>query len=156
MKKKTWIVLCLGLILLDQVIKVLIRKSLAYGETWTIFPHFFALTYVKNQGGAFSLFKELPFLFILFSFLVCLFLFHYLWREHTAFWKTFFLTFVLGGALSNLLDRILLNGVTDYFSFTIFDYAFPIFNCADMFVVVGLFLSIILECWREKHGSKSH
>ncbi|MDO9535217.1 MAG: signal peptidase II [Bacillota bacterium] len=46
------------------------------------------------------------------------------------------MTFIIGGALGNLIDRIRLNYVTDFLDFTLINY--PIFNFADVFVVLGV------------------
>ena len=50
---------------------------------------------------------------------------------------------MIGGIIGNMLDRIFYQKVIDFLSFKIFHYYFPIFNCADMAIVIGMFLFII-------------
>ena len=51
--------------------------------------------------------------------------------------------FIMGGAIGNLVDRIFYGYVIDFFDFNLFGYQAPIFNVADIFIVVGVFLLII-------------
>ena len=60
---------------------------------------------------------------------------------------------ILGGLTGNLIDRIIRQGVIDFLDFTIFKYHFPIFNIADIALVLGIFGIILLEM-REGHESK--
>ena len=50
---------------------------------------------------------------------------------------------IIGGIIGNLIDRLLRGYVVDFFSFIIFKYHYPIFNIADILIVVGAFLLII-------------
>ena len=59
---------------------------------------------------------------------------------------------VLGGALGNLLDRIIYGYVIDFFDFYIFSYDYPIFNMADCFIFVGVII-LIIYTWRCKDGN---
>ena len=74
----------------------------------------------------------------------------FFWRKKISGFYNIALPLLLGGATGNLIDRIFFGAVTDYLSFTIFGYAFPIFNFADICVVIGVFLFIINEIRREK------
>ena len=58
-------------------------------------------------------------------------------------WKFFAATFLYAGILGNLVDRIVFGYVKDYLSFMFFGYHFPVFNLADVFIVVGAILFII-------------
>ncbi len=156
MNKKNWICLSLSLLCCDQLVKAMIRASLNYGKKWTIIPKFFAITHVENQGGAFSIFSTMPWIFILISGAVCLFLLIYLWKNTLSLGKTISLVLVLSGALGNFIDRLFLGAVTDYLALTFGSYAFPVFNLADTFVVLGLFSYLGIELWRDKNGNRSY
>ena len=57
-------------------------------------------------------------------------------------------SFILGGAVGNLIDRIMYGYVIDFLDFKIFGYDYPIFNLADTFIVVGVFI-LIVSSFRE-------
>ena len=143
MNKKNWICLSLSLLCCDQLVKAMIRASLNYGKKWTIIPKFFA-------------FSTMPWIFILISGAVCLFLLIYLWKNTLSLGKTISLVLVLSGALGNFIDRLFLGAVTDYLALTFGSYAFPVFNLADTFVVLGLFSYLGIELWRDKNGNRSY
>ena len=64
--------------------------------------------------------------------------------------------FLLGGILGNLADRLLFGYVKDFFDFIIFNYDFPVFNIADIFIVLGVFMLIIsILCGSDTDGNKS-
>ena len=56
----------------------------------------------------------------------------------------FLLNMILAGGISNLLDRIFRGYVIDYLDFKIFGYEAAIFNVADIFITIGVFLMIII------------
>ena len=96
-----------------------------------------------NTGGAFGVFQDSTLLLVGIT-IVFLILFIYFLEKNkiTNFEKTCY-GLMLGGILGNLVDRSLRGYVVDFLSFNIFGYDFPIFNLADSFIVIGLFLSII-------------
>ena len=57
---------------------------------------------------------------------------------------------ILGGALGNFLDRIFYGYVIDFFVFTLFGFKMAIFNVADILIVCGVFLLIVLELLKER------
>jgi signal peptidase II len=59
---------------------------------------------------------------------------------------------LMGGALSNVIDRLLYGSVLDFIELYIADYHFPVFNVADMFIFAGVCIMLI-QNWREAHGS---
>lgn len=150
MKEKKWLLFTLILLVIDQVVKVIVRTHIAYLQEIQLIPSFFSLTYVENKGGAWSVFKEIPWLLTIFASIFLLAVLLFFWRKKISGFYNIALPLLLGGATGNLIDRIFFGAVTDYLSFTIFGYAFPIFNFADICVVIGVFLFIINEIRREK------
>jgi len=96
------------------------------------------LTYARNTGAAFSILRDKQVFLILVTAIVVVALICYfikILKTGEATLKLA-LTFIIGGALGNLIDRIRLNYVTDFLDFTLINY--PIFNFADVFVVLGV------------------
>jgi len=131
-------------IALDQWTKVLARASLRGQPAKTVIDGFFNLRYSENTGVAFGMFQALPGGRILLT-LVALFAFvlviHYLRktevnhvRMHAA------LGLVGGGAIGNLIDRIMYGRVTDFIVWHWKGHEWPAFNIADAALVVGVAL----------------
>lgn len=141
MKKKNLLqlfVLVILLLFMDQITKALVVNRIPYGSSLSIIPNFFKLTYVKNTGAAWSILMGNQILLIVMTFTVLVFFFLYLYKKETLS-KLDILIYggLLGGIFGNLIDRIRLNYVIDFFDFTIFQYDFPVFNVADIFIVLA-------------------
>jgi len=123
----------------DQVSKFLIRATLGLGESapsgWAV-----RITRVENTGSAFGLFNDQTLFLIIASF-VAIGLMIYLFRQIVGggMLLRILIGMQLGGALSNLADRIFLGEVTDFIDFQVW----PVFNVADSSIVIG----IILLAW---------
>ena len=98
----------------------------------------FNLRYVENTGAAFGLFKDANPLLILINLAVVFLILNYIMRIKHRLGMVGFL-FILAGALSNLMDRIIHGYVIDFIDFIIW----PVFNLADVYIVAGIFLLII-------------
>ena len=141
-KNKRIYVISILIFIFDLIIKEVIINNLH--KPVNIIDNFFTLTFTKNTGGAFSILSGNIFLLILISLLFLVFIIKYIEKEDKKIVKIF-LSFILGGLLGNLFDRIFRKGVIDYLSFKIFNYYFPIFNLADIFIVIGVFGLLIME-----------
>ena len=120
---------------LDQLVKWWVRSEMMLGESIPILQNVFHLTYIENPGAAFGMFKDKTLFFVIFT-LIIIGVMVYLYL-HQANRKTLFsysMALVIGGALGNLVDRMVKGTVTDMFDFRIW----PVFNIADMAVVIGL------------------
>ena len=62
---------------------------------------------------------------------------------------------ILGGAIGNFIDRVVYGYVIDFIDIKIFGYDYPIFNLADMFIVIGVII-LIIDAWRRLYGDKGH
>ena len=132
------------LIVMDQVTKWIVVNQIPYGKSISIIPNFFKLTYVKNTGAAGSRFMGNQVLLITMTIAVLFFFFFYLYKKEDIN-KLDILIYggLLGGIFGNLMDRIRLNYVIDFFDFMIFHYNFPVFNVADIFIVLAGIVLII-------------
>lgn len=142
MNKKTYIIAVLILIV-DQLSKSIVEIFIPLNESVTVIKNFFYLTVAHNTGGAWSIFSEHSYLFIIASILAIILLIKFMFgfknnlRNNIAFASLF------GGIFSNLADRVFLGYVRDFLDFKIFGYNYPIFNIADVAIVVGVILLIV-------------
>jgi signal peptidase II len=144
------LVLVAGIVvLLDQVTKLWVDKTMRVYDTQVIIPGFLDLYYIRNTGAAFGFLSgsqagfRLPF-FILVSIVavgIILFLFHKL--EDSEVTMPLALSLVLGGAIGNLVDRIRLGEVIDFVLLHYKAFRWPAFNVADIAITVGVFLLIL-------------
>lgn len=145
----------LALILgLDQLTKYVAVLKLAQVRTLPLIPEVFHLTYVENSGAGFGIFQNFTWLLAAFSAVVAAILIGYvLWKKpkHPCLFAA--LTFLCGGALGNLVDRIRLGYVVDFLDFTLID--FPVFNVADCFVTVGAILLAVYIIWFSEDGKNT-
>lgn len=132
------------LVLIDQVVKFLISTNLNIYESINIIPNIFDITYAKNTGAAFSLLNGNNFLIIIISLIAIYFIYMYLLKEEKSI---LIKALILSGVISNLIDRIIRGFVVDYFNFKLIN--FPIFNIADICIVIG-FLLYIIKSFRKK------
>ncbi|MCR1898978.1 signal peptidase II [Irregularibacter muris] len=129
------------IVVLDQVAKYLAVLHIKPIPTYPLIRDVFHLTYVENRGAAFSIFQDKQPFLITVTMLFTLFLIYYLIKtpkNKNTLWFKISLTLIIGGAIGNLIDRIRLNYVIDFFDFRYINFA--IFNTADSFVVVGTIL----------------
>ena len=141
---------------LDQLFKHIIASKLVLQEVFYVIPNFFYITYVKNTGGAWSVFSSIPYGLIIMN---ILFLGLFIWyidkKEKFNLTEILYFGLILGGVLGNLMDRIFLNGVIDYIGIQFGSYHYPIFNFADISIVVGMVLIITEILKGEIHENRS-
>ena len=128
----------------DQISKSLIKSTMALYDVIPVIPGFFQLNYITNKGMAFGI--NLPVGISFFSgisLIITCFLVWILWCERkNNLLMRISLALILGGAIGNLIDRILFGEVVDFFDFMIGDFHWYIFNIADSAVTVGIILML--------------
>ncbi|MBC3937183.1 signal peptidase II [Undibacterium rugosum] len=149
-----WLGLATIVILLDQVSKITITRLFAYAETLAV-TSFFNLTLVYNKGAAFSFLAQESgwqrYFFTALGLIASAYII-YLMRQHSA-QKLFCwaLALIMGGALGNVIDRLLYGHVIDFLDFHYLEtYHFPAFNLADSAICLGAALFILDELRRVK------
>lgn len=136
---------------LDQLTKYIAVLKLMQVKTLPIISEVFHLTYVENSGAGFGIFQDFTWLLAVFSAVVAAILIGYvLWKKPKHPCLITALTFLCGGALGNLIDRVRLGYVVDFLDFTLID--FPVFNVADCFVTVGAVLLAVYIVWFAEDG----
>ena len=125
---------------LDQLSKILLRGYLSPAEIKEIIPGFFNLIYLWNPGVAFGLFAEdgsrLRYFVVVANLLAAGGLFWYSRRQKRI--SQFFSGLIAGGALGNLIDRLLYGRVFDFLDFHLGPYHWPAFNLADAAITLGV------------------
>jgi signal peptidase II len=131
-------------LIIDQIIKLIISSKMTLHQQIKIIPNFFTIFYVKNTGAAFSILENNTILLTIISVIFIVILDRFIKKEKS-FKKleAISLGMVMGGIFGNLIDRIIHHAVIDYLSFKIINYEFPVFNCADICITVGVFLLIL-------------
>lgn len=138
------IIIIAVLIALDQAFKAICSNWLITlpNNTYPLWKDVFNLTYVENRGAAFGMLQNARWLFIVVTVLACAAIAYWLIRKHKGLHTLMrvSLSFIIAGALGNLIDRVFLIYVRDMFSFVLINFA--IFNVADSAVSVGTVLLI--------------
>src|SRR3989338_10734971 len=147
MRKKYPVVFltAITIIILDQLSKFLVKINFNLNESVPVMGEIFHLTYIHNFGAGFGILQNQRILLVIISIAVAAFIFYYAKKvkeEETLL--QLLLGFVLGGTIGNLIDRIFLVYVTDFFDFMIW----PVFNIADSFVTIGI-IGLVIYFWRK-------
>lgn len=154
MKKLT--IISIVTILLDQIIKYLIITNLKFTESINIIRNFFRITYLQNEGAAWSILSGNRIPLIIITLLALMFIF-VLIKKKEKFLKIEYVFYgtLIGGIIGNLIDRIRYGFVIDYLDFNFGGYNYPVFNFADMCIVISTIVLIIISIKEDKNGNKS-
>ena len=139
-----------ALIFVDQIIKFIVRTFMAVGQTIPIIPGIFHITRVQNRGVAWGSFEGMTLLTVVLPIILIgvIIFFMEKKKENITPFLSWALVIVVGGGLSNQIDRIFLGSVTDMIDFRVW----PVFNLADMAVVCGCIMVIIYVLFLDKKG----
>lgn len=131
-------IIIFSILFLDQLSKTLATKNLLLNQSLPLIKGIFHLTLIHNRGAAFGVLKNQAQLFILVSLFAIILIFWNLrknrHKKHSLY--NISLSFILSGALGNLIDRLTLGYVIDFLDFRIW----PVFNIADSAITVGAIL----------------
>ena len=142
-------------VLLDQVVKMIVSYNLNLGESITIINNFFNITCAHNIGAAWSILSGGRIILILLGLIALdVIYFMLIYKKDLKNKEKILYGLLIGGILGNLIDRIIYGYVIDYFDFKIFGYNFPIFNIADILIVITVIIIIIFSL-KEKYGNSS-
>lgn len=141
-------------LVIDQGTKSYISRSMDLYSSITVVDNFFSITFLRNRGAAFGLFANssfrLPFfILVALAALVCILcMLHKLTDQQKL--TTVGLSLIFSGALSNLVDRVRLGGVTDFLDVYWNSHHWPAFNIADSAICVGVVLVLLGNIISEK------
>lgn len=139
-------ILIIGLLTaLDQLTKFMITSSFELYESRPVIKNVLSFTYIQNRGVAWGMFQGKRVIFLILTAIILLLCF-YIYSNIADNPKYGILKanmiILMSGALGNLIDRIKLGYVVDFFEAKFID--FPIFNVADIYVVVSMIMIFIL------------
>lgn len=161
-KKYLWLAVIAGLVIaIDQLSKLYIHTSFHLGESAVVIPNFFNITYVRNFGAAFGFladshpsFRELFFLSMPpIALIIILGILRNVKSSDTK--QVIALSSIFGGAIGNYIDRVRFRYVIDFFDFHIYSkWSWPAFNVADMAIVGGVGLLLVLMFMQSSQKAK--
>lgn len=133
-----------AVVALDQLTKWMVRSDLEMHDVLPVIPGFFSIIHAANPGGAFSLFADahdgirLPFFFTAAVAALAFLIYFVRQVPNDQRLLLFALASVLGGAIGNLVDRVLFGEVTDFLLVYYNGWVWPAFNVADSFISIGV------------------
>lgn len=142
-------------VIIDQLLKSYIRSMMALHDSITVIPGFFNITYGTNPGAAFGFLAKAPpafrtlFLILVSIVAIVLILYFIVKNKATDNLLTLSLSFIMGGAIGNLVDRVRAGEVTDFLDFSLASYHWPAFNMADSFISIGAVI-LIYEIFKRR------
>jgi len=132
------------IVALDQASKLWIMMNFVEGESVQLLPYIY-FTYVQNRGAAFGLLTNHQWLFVIIGLIAIFLAWYYRKLIRQQNWLVRWgITLAIAGAVGNLIDRIRLGAVIDFIDLTFF----PVFNVADMAIVLGvafLFVEVLIN-----------
>ena len=170
---RKWIILIVSLTLIDQISKRFAEATLEFAQPIAAMPMFNWML-VYNEGAAFSFLSEAGgwqrWFFVILASSVCIYLFIWLRKlAHTEILLGTSLSFILSGALGNLIDRAIYGKVTDFIDFyykadeCIYFFFYnprsgchwPTFNIADILITLGACL-LVIQIFTDDPANDTH
>ena len=126
--------------LIDHITKWLVASHLALGQQiWTGSP--VSIDHVENSGAAFSVLPQLHWLYLAVALVVSLYIMFSGYKYGTTWYRQVLIGMILGGALSNGVDRLVQGSVVDFIDF----HFWPVFNVADSCIVIAIVVLLVLS-----------
>ena len=130
-------------LILDIGSKYYISKNFIVFESRTIIKNFLDITY--------SILKDNTWIVTLISLMIIMGVIYYVYKNRPSNnIENIGYGMIIGGALGNFIDRIIYGYVIDFIDINLFGWNYPVFNIADMMIVIGVFL-LVINAWRCKN-----
>ena len=146
----------LVVVIADQVSKLAVVKHIGFHESIPVIDGFFHLVHMRNRGMAFGIMNQAEISWKFYSLIaatiiavgvIC----YWLWTmKDEGYGFLTCLSFILGGATGNLIDRVRLHGVVDFLDFRFWGHHWPAFNIADSAISVGVFFIVIIMIFQKR------
>ncbi len=150
MKKKPYII-AFFFFIIDLISKQVITHVISFGESIQVIKNFFYITYVKNNGAAWSILEDHRILLLIVPVIALFIINKYMNHEKLSNIESISYGIIMGGIIGNLFDRLCFGYVIDFLDFKLFGYNYPVFNLADTFIVIGILILIIDMIRKEYH-----
>lgn len=140
------------ILVVDQLTKYWINETINFKSSVTVIDNFFSLTNLHNTGAAWSILEGRMSFFYLISIvaIIGLSIYYTKTQKHEVVTR-WGLALMFAGTIGNFIDRLQFQYVRDFLDFVIFGYDFPVFNVADMALVIGVGF-ILLDVFLETFG----
>ncbi len=149
---KSKAIIAIIILIIDQITKSLMQINNA---NINIIEGFLKLKYYQNTGAAWSILEGYSTLLIVISVIILILLFNMMYSYEDNKINNISFGLLVGGILGNLADRIFCSFVRDFIAIKIFSYQFPVFNIADISIVIGVLLLVFSTIKGEiKNGNK--
>ena len=134
-KDSIYFIIIILIVTFDYIIKLKVKNNMNVGDSIKVIGDFFKITYIQNRGAAFGMLQEKQTLFLVVGLITIVVLVNLFLKTKDKITKIS-ISMVIGGAIGNILDRLLYGYVVDMFDFNgVWLY---IFNFADVCVVLGV------------------
>ena len=156
----TFILVCVGVIGVDRFTKWLKKTTMALGESIPVIGNFFRISFILNSGIAFGLFDtnpspaKIPLLVVISFVALGIILYIFLTLPKGISLSGVSMGLIFGGAIGNMIDRILRGEVVDFIDVDFPNIAvppigvymtrFPTFNAADSSVFIGIIMLLVI------------
>lgn len=153
--RRVWPLLAItaGVVAADQASKALVREQMAVSESVPVIDGILWLTHVENTGAAFGMLRGQQWLLIATAVVMLAVVAYVVLRVRPVdSWVRLALALVAGGAIGNLIDRVVAGAVTDFFDLG----WFPVFNIADIALDVGVAILVVLLLVKGEHALVGH
>ncbi|AMP20184.1 hypothetical protein AZF37_02455 [endosymbiont 'TC1' of Trimyema compressum] len=134
-----WLVVIIVLVLIDQASKFIVGNTMTAGQQIILIPDVFNIRFILNKGAAFGILENAQWLFISLTAIVVIIILIQIRSERKKGHNVIPEAILLGGALGNLIDRLIFGYVRDFLEVPFF----AVMNFADWFVSLGIVLVII-------------
>lgn len=134
------IIVIISLVFADQFSKYLVLTQLKPISQVVLIDGFFNLTYIENRGAAFGAMQGARWLFVTLAAVVIIAAVVYyakMVKTKDNLWLRISIIMIGAGTIGNVIDRVYRGFVVDFLDFIIFGYDFPVFNVADVLIVIG-------------------
>ncbi len=156
MNKYKLFLITLIVLFIDRLIKYFVMSNLILLQSIEVIKNFFNITYIKNDGIAFNMLSGSTLIILILTIVfLCLFYLMFIKGKKLSEFNKVIYGMLFGGILGNLLDRIVFRSVIDYLDFRLFGFSFPVFNFADIMIVISIFFIFIEVIRGEEYANNS-
>ncbi len=132
-------------VFIDQLTKYIVKSRMELGESFDILGSFLRFTFVENKGLAFSIKVSNLGIFTGLSIVASIIVLYYIYKYKDEVMTYMPLSLIFGGAIGNLIGRVLYSKVVDFIDVGLSSYRWPVFNIADSAVFIGLVWFLIIS-----------